>query len=278
MSGITFTKLISMLFRRKGGYMHKFLYVIIFLMIPLKASFAQGPPIYTDTPIFLGLEGRGFRTFGKYVSKENATVYAQPFGVPYNVRTNVLIGVITPFVRKSPDGLSSESGIGDISVFAKFLFVQKDYLGKTFRAAIKLRETFPTGDTDKKPAIGLGAYQSYVGLIGAYITTQYGLYGEFGYNAVGERLDDNLVYNLAIGYPILPVTYPPRQLNVYLELNGNTVLNVNKTTLLISPGIQVIPSRRFLLEAGVQIPIKEDVPSAQKTNFIFTFGTRILIF
>ena len=226
----------------------------------------------------MGLEGRGFRTFGKYVSKENATVYAQPVGIPYNLSANILIGVITPFARKSPEGSNSQSGIGDVSVFAKYLVVQKDYRGKTFRVAVKLQETFPTGDTDKIPAIGLGAYQSYVGLIGAYITTQYGLYGEFGYNAVGEHLNDNLIYNLAIGYPILPVTYPPRQLNAYLELNGNTILDVNRTTLFISPGIQVIPSRRFLLEAGVQIPIKEDVPSAQKTNFIFTFGTRILIF
>ncbi|MGR3219405.1 MAG: transporter [Candidatus Anammoxibacter sp.] len=275
--------------------MHKFLYIIILVMIPLQASFAQGPPIYTDTPIFLGLEGRGFRTFGKYISKENATVYAQPFVIPYNITTKIFIGVIAPFLRIAPENINSQSGLGDVSLFAKILLYQKDGLGKTFRIAIKLQETFPTGDTDNMPSIGLGAYQTKVGLIGAYITTKYGLYGEFGYNAVGEHLDDNLVYNLAIGYPILPVVYPPKQLNAYLELNGNTILEGSRTTLFnspgiqvipkgsrttlfISPGIQVIPSRRFLLEAGVQIPIKEDVPSGQKTNFIFTLGTRILIF
>ena len=258
--------------------MHKFLYIIILVMIPLQASFAQGPPIYTDTPIFLGLEGRGFRTFGKYVSKENTTVYAQPFGFPYNVRTNVLIGVITPFLRKSPDGLNPESGIGDVSVFLKYLIVQKDYLAKTFRIALKFSETFPTGDTNSNPVLGLGANQSYFGIVGAFITTRYGLYSEIGYNAVNKNLRDNIVYNFAVGYPILPVVYPPRQLNVYLELNGSTLLDVNKTTLFISPGIQVIPSRRFLIETGIQIPIKEDVPSAEKTNFIFTLGTRILIF
>lgn len=258
--------------------MYKFLYIIILVMSPFEASFAQGPPIYTDSPIFLGLEGRGFRTFGKYISKENATVYIQPVIIPYNPHVNVLIGVITPFVRKSPNGIEAQSGIGDISIFTKFLLLQRDAKGRTFRVAAKIRETFPTGDTDKKPAIGLGANQTYVGLIAAYITTQYGLIGDIGYNAVGEHQDDNLIFNVALGYPLLPPTYPPKQLNVYLELNGNTLLNANKTTLFISPGIQVIPGRRFLIEAGVQIPIKEDVPSAQKTNFIFTLGTRVLIF
>ena len=260
--------------------MRKFLYIIILVMIPLEASFAQGPPVFTDTPIFLGLEGRGLRTFGKYVSKENAKVYVQPFGIPYNVTTKMLIGVITPFVRKSPDGLNAQSGIGDVSVFAKYLIFQKDDLGKTFRGAIKLQETFPTGNTAKKPAIGLGAYQTYVGLISAYITTKYGIYGELGYKAVDEHRDDMLIYNLALGYPILPATYPPKQLNVYLELNGSTLFKTdgNDHTVFLSPGIQVIPSRRFLLEAGVQIPVREDVPSAQKTNFVFTLGTRILIF
>lgn len=258
--------------------MYRSTVLVIVFLISTHTAYAQGPPIYTDTPIFLGLEGRGFRTFGKYISKENSTVYAHPIAIPYNIKTKAVVGFIAPFIRISPEGIGSESGLGDISVFLKYLIVQKDYLAKTFRIALKFSETFPTGDTDSNPVLGLGANQSFFGLVGAFITTRYGVYSEIGYNAVNKNLPDNLVYNIAVGYPILPVVYPPRQLNVYLELNGNTLLDVNKTTLFLSPGIQVIPGRRFLIETGFQIPVKEDVPSARKTNFVFTFGTRILIF
>ncbi|MEE8289408.1 MAG: hypothetical protein V3R25_08335, partial [Nitrosomonadaceae bacterium] len=52
---------------------------IIFLAVILDIDngYAQGPPIFTDTPLLLGLEGGGIRTFGKYISKENANIYLQ---------------------------------------------------------------------------------------------------------------------------------------------------------------------------------------------------------
>ncbi len=51
--------------------------LMAFLVTTINIS-AQGPPIFTDTPIMLGLEGKGLRTFGNIVSKENANAYIQP--------------------------------------------------------------------------------------------------------------------------------------------------------------------------------------------------------
>jgi len=61
-------------------------YLTVILLFSLTANvFSQGPPITTATPIMLGLEGNGVRTFGKFISKENVNIYVQPIGIPYNV-------------------------------------------------------------------------------------------------------------------------------------------------------------------------------------------------
>jgi len=41
---------------------------------------AQGPPIFTDTPILLSLDGGGIRTFGQLISKENAKLQTSHSG------------------------------------------------------------------------------------------------------------------------------------------------------------------------------------------------------
>ena len=79
--------------------------LLLIAAVSFKNVQAQGPPIYTGTPILLGLEGGGVRTFGRYISKENATAYVQPFAIPYNIATKFQVGVIVPFVSKSPEGL-----------------------------------------------------------------------------------------------------------------------------------------------------------------------------
>ena len=90
------------------------IFLLLIAAFSLKPAHAQGPPIYTGTPILLGLDGGGLRTFGRYISKENGTAYVQPFAVPYNLTTKFQIGGIVPFVSKSPEGLERKSGIGDV--------------------------------------------------------------------------------------------------------------------------------------------------------------------
>ncbi len=253
--------------------------LLIFCIFSLvEKSFAQGPPIFSDSPILLGLEGRGIRTFGRYIVKENASIYVHPFAVPYNIIAKLAIGGIAPFVQKNPDNLKSQSGLGDISVFAKYVIVQEDRTAKTFRIVVKVQETFPTGKTNSEPPIGQDAYQSYLGIVSGYITTEYSLYSELGYNAVSNNLSDNLVYSFTFGYPLLPVTYPSKQVNLYMGFNGNSSFETNQTTILTSPGIQYIAGRRFLLEGGIQFPVVQNLPEESKTKVIYTLGVRVLIF
>jgi len=153
-------------------------YVLFLVSLISSKANAQGPPIFTDTPIMLGLEGRGIRTFGNIIAKENANAYVQIFAIPYNINHKWQVGAIAPFVSKSPNGLTSRSGFGDMKVFTKYQIYQKDGKAKTMRSLIKITETLPTGNTTEMPTLGSDAWQTTVSLVNGYITTKYGIYGE----------------------------------------------------------------------------------------------------
>ncbi len=239
---------------------------------------AQGPPIFTDTPVLLGLEGSGIRTFGKFISKENAKIYVQPLIVPYNITPRLLVAAVVPFVNKNPSDGAAIGGLGDMSAVAKFTVFQIDGKAKTFRIVAKLREIFPTGNSKSMPSLGAGIYQTMPGIVSGYITSKFGIYADIGYNITSGGATDNLLYNMAFAYPLLPQQYPAKQINIYLEFNGNYIVDTKANSLFVSPGLQWIMGRRVLVESGIQIPLNEIVPSGSKTKFMFLLGTRILIF
>ena len=137
--------------------------VLAFLIISQEV-FAQGPPINTDTPIMLGLQGRGIRTFGKIIRKatllkdgdeiadpleQRVTVWITPVAVPYNLfKDKFQLGVIIPFMKvdlnTSGKDISS-SGIGDLRVFAKYLVyhlhIAKVYLPQQLTVQVEAVET-----------------------------------------------------------------------------------------------------------------------------------------
>lgn len=239
---------------------------------------AQGPPIFTETPIMLGVEGRGLRTFGDIVHRENANTYIQPIAIPYNITNKWQVGAIVPFVAIIPNEMKTNSGVGDLNFFVKRQLYQIDAKAKTLRGLLKVTETFPTGKTSGIPPLSPDAWQTSVSVANGYVTTKYGIYTELGYTLKGNNLTDNFIYNIAFGLPLLPQKYPPKQLNVFLEFNGVYEFEDIGNTLFISPGIQFIAGRKFLVESGIQLPLEQAAPEDQKTDYILRIGTRILIF
>ncbi len=238
--------------------------------------YSQGPPITTGTPVMLGLEGSGIRTFGKFISKENTNIYILQIGIPYNLTPNFQVGGIFPFKFITPNGAETIGGFSDITVFAKYQLYKKDETAKTFRILANIKQTFPTGKTTSEPSIGSGIYQTYVGLIIGNISTAVGIYGDFGYNISNERTTDNFLYNFSVGVPLYPPNYPQKQLNTYLEFNGNYSIDPKIHTLFISPGLQFIPGRRILFEISFQIPVLQENVTTNKTKHMVLLGTRFL--
>jgi len=256
--------------------MNRQLLTILLLVFTIKL-FAQGPPITTATPVMLGLEGSGIRTFGKFISKENANIYIHPIGIPYNITSKFQVGGIFPFKFVTPKGAETNGGIADITLFTKYQLYKKDGKAKTFRVLANLKQSFPTGKTSSTPKIGSGLYQTYIGLIVGKISSAIGIYGDFGYNIISNGATDNFLYNFSVGIPLLPQKYPQKQINTFLEFNGNYVFDAKIHTLFISPGLQFIPGRRILFETSFQIPIFQENITTNKTKYMVLVGTRFLI-
>ena len=256
--------------------MSKFFTLLLLLFVCFDLA-AQGPPITTGTPVMLGLEGNGIRTFGKYISKEKADIYVQPFGIPYNVSTKFQIGAILPFKFIKPKSGSSNAGLADVAIFSKYQLYKKDGTAKTFRILATLKQSFPNGNRSEAPPIGSGTYQTYVGLIIGKISSAVGLYADFGYNRVNGAANDNFLYNLSVGVPLLPVRYPQRQINLFAEINGHYLFEPQLNNIFLTPGLQFIPGRRVLFETALQIPVLQNKNIENKTNFAIILGTRFLI-
>jgi len=225
----------------------------------------------------LGLEGSGIRTFGKFISMENANIYVQLIGIPYNITSKFQVGGIFPFKFITPNGTQTTGGFSDMIVFAKYQLYKKDETAKTFRVLANIKQSFPTGKTTSVPPIGSGIYQTYIGLIIGKISTDVGVYGDFGYNITSNKTTDNFLYNFSIGIPLLPQKYPQKQINSYLEFNGNYLINSKIHTFFISPGLQFIPGRRILFETSFQIPVLHENVTTNKTNYMVLLGTRFLL-
>jgi len=214
--------------------------ILIYLLFVQSLS-AQGPPIFTDSPLLLGLEGGGIRIFGKYISTESGQTYIQPLVVPYNVTTDFQIGGIQPYVFLSPNNGESQSGFGNFTLFGKYSIIQIDGRAKTFRALLKYTQTFSTGASN----VSVNANASQFSIVTGYITINYGIYGTVGYSFVSSDLPDNLIYNFAFGYPLLPQKYPPFQINIFIELNGTHTLDVNQHLLFYIPRIAIDDIKYF---------------------------------
>ncbi len=235
---------------------------------------AQGPPITTETPVMLGLEGNGIRTFGKFISKEEVKVYVQPIGIPYNVTSKFQIGGILPFKVVSPKEGESIAGLADVAIFAKYQLYKKDGTAKTFRVLANFKQSFPTA---KEALAPVDIYQTYIGMTIGQVSSSIGIYGDFGYTRRNSPAADNFTYNFSVGIPLLPHQYPQKQINAYLGFNGSYYFDAQTHEIFITPGLQFIPGRRILFETSFFYPVLQQNISFNQTNYMFLLGTRFLL-
>ena len=127
---------------------------LLALLSEAEKTWAQGPPINTDTAFVTGLQGAALRSFffsvrrsgllqdGRRISDpldRKVSVFGLPLILPYEVLKNqlVVIGGI-PILHKemkftAADGTRrklSDTGFGDLFVVAKYQLLQKDAPGK----------------------------------------------------------------------------------------------------------------------------------------------------
>lgn len=276
-------------------------------------SLAQGPPINTDTAFVHGLNGAAVRTFflasgrkGLRVDGQQANdpldraleVRGQLFVLPYELLPNRLVVMaVAPYLHKTlMDGPAdarrrrTSTGFGDLAVAAKLNLYQRDGPGRTTRAAFYGRVKLPTGATDatgtdgralpRPLQLGTGSVDYTSGAIVTHNSGRLGLHGDvlidLNTTAGGFAAGDRLRYDLALGYRAWPPvyrSYPARQVNVYLELNGTatardrldgvTQLDAGGHWLFLAPGIQFAPAGGFLVELTYQWPVWQRLNGSQ---------------
>src|SRR5574340_297041 len=172
--------------RRLPGSRSIFLALVL---LPVASCFAAHPLITEDT----ATQGRGngqLELTAEYGHDEAADAEEDAIDLAavlsYGVRDNLDLLLTLPYSRAdtlTDGGTTTEGGLGDIGLDAKWRFFEKGRLS----VALKTGVTFPSGNEAK----GLGTGKSNVGvnLVTSYETAQWGSYLHLGYLS-NRNVDD----------------------------------------------------------------------------------------
>ena len=122
---------------------------------------------------------------------------------------------------------------------------------------------------------------SYDPLLGLVYTQSHGRHGFdaallWKFNTAGGPAPDRLRYDVAYVYRLQPEQYTVDKLTALfavLELNGSYETNGDQE-LFLSPGIQYV-TRKWALEATVQLPIWQDLDARMERDFIIGLSLRL---
>lgn len=181
-------------------------------------------------------------------------------------------------------GDDRDSGLGDVELTLKRRVWQNDFGAvDTARLSVFVGTTLPTGTGE----FGKDSPDPVVGATFMVISGRHGLNQAVSWRFTtgstderlfaGDSVSDVLQLDTAYLYRLSPEAYgagTTASLYGTVELNGVYETD-GDAQVFVSPGI-LYEAQRFALEAGVQIPVWQDVDSRPETRFGVTFGIRFL--
>lgn len=192
------------------------------------------------------------------------------------------------------------SGFGDLSLFGRHTVVRRDDPGRTVRIAPFAGVKAPTGDDDKRDALGRlppdvqpgsGSWDAFAGVVATYQTLDFQVDSQVSYLANNEangfeagdvaRFDASLQVRLwprALSAGVPAFVYGVIELNLIHRGKNRTggVADPDSggTTLFLTPGLQYV-TRRWIFEAGVQWPVVQNLRgTALETDYVLHAGFR----
>ncbi len=224
----------------------------------LSAS-AQVLPFFTDTALTVGFSSNAFRTFSRFVTRNqlqldgeeipdpedaDVDVFVQVFAVPVRLGPGTVLTVAAPVLQKelnfTPSGLPvtrlSDSGLGDLTVTLKQRFYHNDFLGGGVQAAFIAGVKLPTGDRDQRDTqgnllprglqLGSGSVDYPVGLVFTTFKDRIGFNAavvhQFNNQWNGFRFGDESRIDVAFGYRLTPSefrSFQDKVMSAFVELN-----------------------------------------------------------
>jgi len=194
-----------------------------------------------------------------------------------------------------------ERGMGDLTLLGRYTAYGRNAPGRTFRIAPFLGVKAPTGRDDALDGLGRlpsqvqpgsGSWDWLGGVVVTRQTLEFQIDGQVSYQTKREaagfqagnvvNLDSSLQYRLwprSLGDGVPAFLYGVLEVNLIHgakdRVGGTSDPNSGGTTLLLSPGLQYV-TRKWIVEAGVQIPVVQDLNgTALESDYILTTGVRI---
>lgn len=226
----------------------------------------------------------------------------------YGVDEKLSLFAVVPFhyrrLRITTDGeqrTRDAAGLGDIRLFGKYTVVRRNWTAGAFRLSPFAGVELPTGASDENdrfgrlPAsvqLGSGSFDPFGGITASYRSLDTQFDGQLSYQANFEannfEFGDVARADISGQLRLLPRKITggvPGFLYGVLELNlihggknrdhGATVGNSGGVTLFVTPGLQYI-TRRWILEAGVQLPVIQDLNgTALEKSHVVRAGIRV---
>ncbi len=217
-----------------------------------------------------------------------------PYAVVWGVYPNVSVTLVTPVVslrRQTPGGSERPSPLtsfGDSSLLARVDVWRRLVPGGYTRLSPEVGVKMPTGGT-----FGSGSTDAIAGLVLSHVRDPHWLVGDvqFTYTTTGDgdlRAGNRWRYDFAYLHRLLPRDGLgiPTVLAV-LEVNGEhgrharagdvPLPNSGGDLVFLSPGVELITSRRLVIECSVPIPIHRDLNGSQlEPAWSFIGGARWL--
>ena len=192
------------------------------------------------------------------------------------------------------------SGLGDVTLLARYTAYQRDRRGSTLRIASFLGVDVPTGEDDASDALGRlpqtlqlgsGSWDYNLGTIVTRQTLKWQIDSSVSYKLNSEanefefgdqaRFDFSYQKRLhprQLGAGVPAFVYGVLETNLLWqarsEIAGSTDTDSGGVTWYLAPGVQYV-RRRVVLEAAVQIPIFQDLNGAAlESDFIGTLSVR----
>ena len=235
------------------------------------------------------------------------TVWAVPVVGVWGLTRKVALFGIVPILDKELDVTTplgrrtrSVSGLGDVTLLARYTAYQRDRRGSTFRIASFLGVDVPTGEDDASDPLGRlpqplqlgsGSWDYNLGAIVTRQTLKWQIDSSLSYKFNTEANDFEFGDEARFDFSYQK-RLRPRELSggvpafVYGVLESNLIwqdrsevagiddLDSGGTTWYLAPGLQYV-RKRFVLEGAVQIPVIQDLNGAALENdFIGTLSVR----
>lgn len=232
--------------------------------------------------------------FDRGAAGESMRRIINTYALVWGAYPNLSMSFVAPLVslrRDSPDPsavTATRTGFGDGAVFARYDLWRKNVPGGFTRLSPEIGVRLPTGG-----AFSTGAAQPVGALIFSHVRDPHWLIADaqFTYpttNDDGVRRGNRWRYDVAYLHRLLPRGgLGNRSLYLVLEMNGEhvrrtlrngtAVADSGGNLVLLSPGIQFIPNRRFVIEFSLPAPVVRGLNGVQmKPRLSFLAGIRWL--